>query len=283
MRIHGKLALLPDSPDYDQMKSVEYDNHSKFSQSHQKHVSLKLARQFAFAKSKKEQPEITTLPKKSLEGLGFTTADQMQKPEGLFTLPGPIGKLLGDLQQFKLQMVLAGETHSSKSELAKQLADAFVQAGFKTAYIDWEHGGITSKDTQDGLNRNVSPENLKKLYISGDIERTLEDIKALSQHFQVIILDSGTKLNEVTNAWIDTLRNEYPQTIWIIVMQQNTRGGTRGGTAAEFDSPIVIYTYRPDEKNQLKNYAVVFKNRGNNTGFYYNIAKKELINKIPGS
>ncbi len=54
--------------------------------------------------------------------------------------------------------------------------------------------------------------------------RDLEMIKKLSQMFQVIVLDSGTKLNEVTNAWIDQLREEYPDTIWIPLMQQNGQG-----------------------------------------------------------
>lgn len=213
---------------------------------------------------------------------GFTTADQVpDTPKNMIELKGPIGALLGKLQRYKLQIVIAGETHSSKSELGKQVADAFISAGFKTALVDWEQGGLESRDTIESIARNLAPENRKKLQVSSEVPRTLDAIKQLAEHFDVIVLDSGTKLDEVTNAWIDQLRTEYPDTIWVILMQQNSKGGTRGGTAAEFDAPVVIYTYRPDQGNQLKNYAMVYKNRGNKTGIYYNIAQKKLLTKEP--
>jgi hypothetical protein len=97
----------------------------------------------------------------------------------------------------------------------------------------------------------------------------------------VIALDSGSKLEEVTNAWIDELREEYPDTVWIIMFQQNTKGGTRGGTSAEFDAPVVLKTYRPDQRDFKKNYAHVFKNRGNKTGQYYLIASKQIVDEEP--
>lgn len=220
----------------------------------------------------------TSKPTKGKALYGFTTADvQPAVMADTFTLPGEVGKLLGELQPYKLEIVIAGETHSSKSELGKQLADAFVSAGFKTGYIDWEQGGLESRDTQAGLERNVSPENRKKLMITDQVPRTLEAVKSLHKMLDVAIIDSGTKLNEVTNEWIDELRNEYPQTIWVILMQQNAKGGTRGGTAAEFDAPVVIKTYRPDESDYKKNYAYVMKNRGNATGLCYNMASKKII------
>jgi antirestriction protein ArdC len=216
--------------------------------------------------------------KKGKKHLGFVTADQAPKAPGkIFTLPGTMGKLLGNLQAYKLEIVVAGETHSGKSELGKQLADAFAGAGHKVAYIDWEQGGMESRDTLDSMVRNVEAANRKRVHVTGDLRRDLDAVKSLASQFPVIVLDSGTKLNEVTNAWIDSLREEYPQTIWIPLMQQNAKGGTRGGTSAEFDAPVVIKTYRPDEKDFRKNYAYVFKNRGNATGLYYNISEKKII------
>lgn len=219
---------------------------------------------------------------KGLAGLGFVTADKsLQKTGGTFRLSGPIGEILGDLQRYKLEIIVAGETHSGKSELGKQIADAFISAGDEVAYLDWEQGGMASNNTKKSIDRNVKAENKKKLHVIGDYPRTLEAVKALTRHAKVIVLDSGTKLNQVTNEWIDQLREKHPDTVWIILMQQNAKGGTRGGPAAEFDAPVVLKTYRPDESNPRKNYAYVYKNRDNKTGLYYLIADKRIIDKEP--
>lgn len=237
-------------------------------------------------KSKSRKPVKREAPKakpatmdRSISGLGFVTADQMpDAPVDTFKLPGEVGKLLGDLQAYKLEIIISGETHSSKSELAKQIANAFIKAGYDVGYIDWEHGGLRSKDTQAGINRNIEPGSKNKLVISGEVPRTLEAVKDLAKHFKVVVLDSGTKIKgQLTNAWVDELRESEPDTIWVIAMQQNEKGGTRGGSAAEFDAPVVIKTYRDDINDYRKNYAVVEKNRGNTTGTRYNIASKKII------
>lgn len=213
---------------------------------------------------------------------GFTTADEVPEDSAdSFILPGPMA-ILGKLQPYKLQIVVGGETSSSKSELMKQLANDFTThgdpLGWKIGYLDYEHGGMKSKDTQAGMERNVSPENRKKIVV-GDPARNLETIKELTKEFKVIVIDSGTKLGLKTNEWIDQLREEHPETIWVTGLQLNAAGGTRGGSAAEFDAPIVIKTYRPDKSDPLQNYAVVEKNRNNPTGIEYNIAQKKIIEK----
>ncbi|HMG94363.1 MAG TPA: zincin-like metallopeptidase domain-containing protein [Chryseolinea sp.] len=240
------------------------------------------------AGSRTQKIKKATLPPKesSVSGLGFITADKSPEKSGdTFTLPGPIGSILGKLQRYKLEIVVAGETHSGKSELGKQIADAFISYGDEVGYIDWEQGGMQSRDTKESIERNVSTENRKKLHVSSEVPRTLEAVKSLAKKFRVIMVDSGSKLNQVTNAWIDELREEYPDIVWIIIMQQNEKGGTRGGAAAEFDSPVVLKTYRPDHSDYRKNYAYVFKNRGNpeTTGKYYLIADKKVVDKEPGT
>jgi|GEM_PF-1344058 len=217
-----------------------------------------------------------------LAGLGFITADKnVDQPAGTFTLPGTIGELLGQQQRYKLEIIIAGETHSSKSELGKQIADAFCSIGDDVAWVDWEQGGLKSKDTKGSIDRNVKPENRKRFHVSSEVPRTKEALKALSKHFKVVAVDSGSKLKEMTNAWIDELREECPNTVWIILMQQNAKGVARGGPAAEFDAPAVLKTYRLDEGDYSKNYAYVFKNRGNKTGQYYNISSKKILSRNP--
>ena len=203
--------------------------------------------------------------------------EKPDKPIKTFRIGGQIGELLGDLQRYKLQIIISGETHSSKSEIAKQIADGFAEIGDDVAWIDWEQGGLESRDTQASIDRNVSPKNKAKFHVSSDVPRNLEAVKKLALTYPVIALDSGTKLNIGNNAWIDQLREEHPETVWINIMQQNGEGGTRGGSAAEFDAPVVLKTYRADEKDFKKNYAYVYKNRGNKTGLKYNIAGKKIV------
>ena len=223
-------------------------------------------------------------PKKTetFSGLGSTSSDQMpDTPADTFQLSGEVGKLLGKLQAYKLEIIISGETHSGKSELAKQVANAFIKAGHDVAYVDWEHGGLQSKDTQDGIRRNIEAGSKNKLLVNGEVPRTLEAVKDLAKHFKVIVLDSGTKIKEQpTNAWVDELRESHPNTIWVVTMQQTVKGGTRGGSSAEFDAPIVIKTYRDDINDYRKNYAVVEKNRGNSTGTRYNIASKKIEKQL---
>lgn len=234
------------------------------------------------AVSREARPKTVEQPKPTIALDGFTSADKApETPQNLFELPGEIGKLLGKQQRYKLEIVIAGETHSSKSELGKQFANAFAAAGDPVALITWEEGGLESRNTVESIARNVDEENKKRIHVNGSLPRTLEAVKALAKKFRVVVLDSGTKLNQVTNAWIDRLREEHPETVWIILMQQNVKGGTRGGSSAEFDTPVVLYTYRPDQSDNLKNYAYVFKNRGNKTGLYYLIADKKVIDYDP--
>lgn len=208
---------------------------------------------------------------------GFLPADQTPtQPTGTFTLPGPMA-MLGQLQRFKLQIVIPGETHSSKSQLGMQIANAFAAMGDNVAWIDWEQGGLQSKDTQFMIARNTDPENKKRIHVNGNLPRTLEAVKDLTKQYKVIALDSGTKLKgQKTNEWMDELREQHPEVVWIIITQQNAQGGTRGGSAAEYDAPVVLKTFRPDHSDFRKNYATVFKNRGNATGFNYFINLKQL-------
>ncbi len=44
-----------------------------------------------------------------------------------------------------------------KSELGKQIADGFLSIGDKVAWVDWEQGGLESRDTLASIERNIGP------------------------------------------------------------------------------------------------------------------------------
>jgi hypothetical protein len=242
-------------------------------------VKLRPKQEVKKAAIKKESPVVVRDQKEKPVGLyGISTADKRpQITEKRIALPGDVGDLIGPVQPYKLAIVISGEPHSSKSELAKQIANGFCSVGLDVLWIDWEQGGLLSDDTRNSIDRNVDPQNRSKFHVTGEVPRKIESVIELAKHYRCIAIDSGTLLRMRENTWIETLRETCPDTIWIPIMQQTTTGGTKGGSSAEFDSPVVVKTYRPDFDTYKNNYAVCEKSRGNKTGKYYNIASKKII------
>ena len=218
-----------------------------------------------------------TLSRSELDALGFVSADKTPEKVETFYLPGAMGALLGARQRYKNMIVIAGETASSKSQLGMQIANAYGEMGDEVAWLDYEQGGLQSKDTQLMLSRNTTPAGKSRIKIKGDYPKTLEAIIELGKKVKVVAIDSGSVLRLRSNSWIEELREACPHTDWIVMMQLTGDGTTRGGTSAEFDSPTVIKTYRLDKNDPMKNMAVVEKNRGNKTGIKYQINTKKFL------
>jgi hypothetical protein len=75
----------------------------------------------------------------------------------------------------------------------------------------------------------------KKLYVYGEAPDGLKTIKQFANSFDVVVVDSWQKLN-IPNTRFDELRQEFPNTIFIIIFQQNGTGGTRGGVTVDYDT-----------------------------------------------
>lgn len=212
----------------------------------------------------------------------FVRADQAPpQPEDVFTLPGPIGKLLGKLQRYKLAIALHGDYHGGKSEFSMQLIDAFADRGMRVGLFDLEQGGLYSKDTLTSIKRNIKPGNRSRLAVAAEAPGGLDEIKRYADKFDVIVIDSWQKLGFITNEKFDELRKEYPNTIWVVIFQQNAAGEVRGGAAANYDAPVVLRAVRADRYDFSRNYIEVKKNRGNPTDRWYMIAAKRVVNNIP--
>jgi uncharacterized protein (DUF4415 family) len=191
-----------------------------------------------------------------------------------FELDGEIGKLLGKLQRYRLAIVLTGDPHAGKSEFVKQLIDSFINKGLTVGFFDLEQGGLVSKDTRESIDRNISLTNQKKLAVAGEAPEGIDTIKKFADKFDVVAIDSFQKL-QIPNTRFDELRIEYPNTIWLIIFQQNGEGGTRGGVTADYDAPVKIKVNKVDQ-TFINNFAEVEKNRGNQIGLKYNIASKKI-------
>lgn len=93
-----------------------------------------------------------------------------------------------------------------------------------------------------------------------------------------MVIDSWQKLN-ILNTRFDELRQEFPNTIFIIVFQQNGTGGTRGGVTVDYDTPIAIKVHKVDATFK-NNFAELLKNRGNRLGLRYIISKQKATSQL---
>lgn len=226
-------------------------------------------------KKKEVTKPISTMP--TLNGSPFVMASDRdkQKAPNTFRLGGEIGKFLQDLQRYRLAIALTGDPHAGKSEFVKQIVDAFLSKGFTCGFFDLEQGGMSSKDTRSSIDRNISKENQKRLAVAGEAPQGIDTVKEFANQFDVVVIDSWQKLN-IPNPRFDELRLEYPNTIFIIIFQQNGKGGTRGGVTVDYDTPISIKVHRVDETFE-NNYAELIKNRGNQIGLKYLVFSKNII------
>ncbi|MFN3874253.1 MAG: hypothetical protein ACK4R9_14750, partial [Ignavibacterium sp.] len=163
------------------------------------------------------------------ENSRFVRADKRNivqeiKPD-VFRLPGEMGKFLQDLQPYKCAIAISGDPHAGKTEFVTQLIDSFCSIKKKVGFYSLEQGGMESKDTEAAIDRNVSKNNQEYLFVTGIVDG-LPGIKHECKDFDVIVIDSWQELKEPSTAF-NSLRNEYPEKIWVIIFQQNSAGGTR--------------------------------------------------------
>lgn len=223
-----------------------------------------------------KEPGVSGVEVEKNEG-GFVRADQKEKVKApdTFQLPGEVGKLLQDIQPFKYSIVLTGDPHAGKTEFVWQLADAFASTGRQVGVFSLEQGGMESKDTREGVARNIQPENEKNVSITGRAANGIETVKKFAKNFDVVVIDSWQKLG-IPATQFDSLRIEYPGTIWVVIFQQTVNGKTRGGASADFDSPVHLKVHRVDHTFK-NNYVELVKNRGNSLEYQYLIKAKKTV------
>lgn len=188
-----------------------------------------------------------------------------------------MGKFMQDLQRYRLTIAITGDPHAGKSEFVKQLVNSFLEENMTCGFFDLEQGGIVSKDTALSIDRNITKENQKRLFVSGEAPKGIDTIKAYANQFDIIVIDSWQKLN-IPNTRFDELRQEFPNTIFIIIFQQNSTGGTRGGVTVDYDTPVAIKVHKVDATFK-NNYAELIKNRGNAIGENYSLYHKKMLSR----
>jgi hypothetical protein len=210
-----------------------------------------------------------------LEKLGFVSASKVPAtPKDVFYLPGAIGQFLQKIQPHKALILIKGTKHTSKSQLAMQLANGFAEMGKPVAYIDYEQGGMESKDTIDSLNRNTTTQGRKLIAIKGFLEKPIPELKEFCKYCGVIVADSVTDLG-ITADQLGALRVEFPKVIWVFISQVKENGAMYGGNKMAHNPTVIIQCH--PAKNPKERIATLEKNRGNNLEINYSIFYKKII------
>ena len=192
-----------------------------------------------------------------------------------FRLPDGFSKFLGDLERFELAITIEGEQGSGKTRFTYQLANAFASLQYRIAIFSLEIGR-----NSDLIRRMKSDyliaENQYLVFIADTLPDGLDTIRDAAREFDVVIIDSWNKVG-VSSLEFDSLRKEFPNTVFIVIFQRTTQKTIRGGTAPLYDAGINIEVVKADDSFK-NNYAVTTKNRYGVTGIKYGIHSQETIN-----
>jgi hypothetical protein len=156
-----------------------------------------------------------------------------------------------------------------------QIANGLAEIGDKVAYIDYEQGGLMSKDTQNSIAWNTTKKGLQNIKITGYLENPFEDLKIICQHTDTIVADSVTDLG-ITADQLNYFRTTYPKVIWIFISQVKSNGEMYGGNKMAHNPTKVINCHTA--KEYTERYATLEKNRGNDLNVRYAISNKKIIN-----
>lgn len=211
-----------------------------------------------------------------LEKLGFVSANSAPEvAKDIFVLGGEIGKFLQKQQPHKALILIKGNKNSSKSQLAMQIANAFGEQETPVAYIDYEQGGIESKDTVDSINRNTTEKGRKYIAIKGYLENPFEELQGFCKVVKVIIADSVTDL-KITADQLNFLRTKYPKIIWCFISQVKENGAMYGGNKMAHNPTSVIHC--SSHPNPKERFATLEKNRGNDLSLKYSMYYQKVVN-----
>lgn len=192
-----------------------------------------------------------------------------------FQIPGDVGRFLGKMERNELAILLRGDKGAGKSRFTYQMMNAFGAAGFTVANFSLEMSKSTDL-VKRMRNEYISPDVVDRIQMADELPNGIKDIYDAAKQFDIVVIDSWTKVPGVerdTEA-LDKLRKANPKTIFIIIIQSNSKGTAKGGPGSEYDAGIVIQINKEDDGRGL---AVCEKNRYSADNHVFSVFEKKLV------
>lgn len=225
----------------------------------------------------KVEPISTPEPKKGIQNRNtpfkssFQRRNEKTKPVVLYKLLNKdLATFLGNIEikpKGSLVITLDSPPGGGKTHTTYQVANAFAESGYKPiiwsleehfesllsrqkqeSYFDEKTQHIISVESDDSALSNEE-----------NYDRIIQSI----EYFDVILIDSWTKLQELNNrVSIDqNFRKKYDGKLFLFIFQRTADGKMRGGSKNEFDGDIIL---KVDVHADFKqNYIYNVKNRYN--------------------
>lgn len=187
-------------------------------------------------------------------------------------IKGEIGRFLGTMERNKCAIALTGDSGAGKSYFSYELANAFICQKLSVGYFTLE-SGFNNKFKEFASNH--SGNFLFKAFEEGK----LQDVRTEANNFDCIIIDSFSKISDKAKDF-EELRQDFPNTFFIIIFQKTTDGKIRGGSSILFNSTATIDIKIAQDGERL---ATMKKSRYDSENFIYSITEGKLIkdDKVP--
>lgn len=244
------------------LSNIDFGDLSFLDPKPKKEVPHKSYRERKQPKRRKRRP-IPKIGSEEKEELGGEDVLNMQF--NTYTLPGELGRFLGELDKNKVAFALTGDSGAGKSYFSFQLARLLLDGGMSVKYYSLEEG--IGKLTQEKLYHYDIGNDLKIT-----AEGSLSTIRKDAEKFDAIIIDSYPKIS-TKPAEFEQLRQNYPQTLFIIIFQKTTGKTIRGGSSIKYNSSATIDVQLQDEERV----AVMEKGRYGTQNWVYSITNNRVI------
>ena len=180
-----------------------------------------------------------------------------------FVIANPqLQRFLGDVERKTSEstvITIAGGAGSGKTRFAFQFISALAQ-NYKVGHASLEEHP-DSKLYYDKVQQYIDETALPN--IEAPEIKNLDQLEALIQRNEVIVIDSFAKLQELNPRFLldRDLRKKYDGKLFLLIYQLTGEGKMRGGSKSEYDGDIILLTHvAPDYR---ENYIYPSKNRYN--------------------
>ena len=180
-----------------------------------------------------------------------------------FVIANPqLQRFLGDVEcktSESTVITIAGGAGSGKTRFAFQFINALAQ-NYKVGHASLEEHP-DSKLYYDKVQQYIDETALPN--IEAPEIKDLDQLEALIQRNEVIVIDSFAKLQELNPRFLldRDLRKKYDGKLFLLIYQLTGEGKMRGGSKSEYDGDIILLTHvAPDYR---ENYIYPSKNRYN--------------------